>query len=370
MRIGVNLMFLVPGEVGGSEPLLTRLVESISDLDHELVVFATSGFASAYPQIAERTRIVQVPWSSGAQGLRIAAENSWLAWKARSLKLDVIHHGVGTTPFFKTIPTVVTIHDIQYLHHPENFVKLKRKWLEINVPHSARRCEVICVPSNWVKLDIVRAFGISVDKVAVVPFGSEGLFGVDGGAGVSSVTAKYRLERPFFLFPGRAYPHKSHRFLLEAYKPLAPFADLVFTGPPWFRDREIATAARGLGLSGKVRHLGIVSREDLGGLYRAATALVYPTRFEGFGLPLLEAMSVGCCVIASNVTSIPEVVAESGILLEPDDLEGWTETMDKVLGDEALRAELSLRGLRRAADFTWENAARLQVAAYQQAKRP
>ena len=359
-------MFLVPGEVGGSEPLLTRLVSSMCDLDHELVIFATSGFSDAYPEIAERTRIVQVPWRSGAQGLRIAAENSWLAWKARNLKLDVIHHGVGTTPFVKTVPSVVTIHDIQYLHYPENFVKLKRKWLQLNVPHSARRCEVVCVVSNWVKDDIVRAFGIPSNKVAVVPFGSEGLFG-GGPATAASMTSKYRLGRPFFLFPGRAYPHKNHRFLLEAYKPLAASADLVFTGPAWFRDREIATAARGLGLSGKVRHLGIVSREDLGGLYRAATALVYPTRFEGFGLPLLEAMSVGCPVIASNTTAIPEVVGDNGILLEPDDLEGWTETMEKVLNDSALRAELASRGQRRAADFTWELAAHLQVAAYQQA---
>ncbi len=366
MRIGVNLMFLIPGEVGGSEPLLTRLVSSISEMDHELIIFAASGFATVYPEIAERTRIVQVPWRSGAQGLRIAAENSWLAWKARTLKLDVIHHGVGTTPFVKTKPCVVTIHDIQYLHYPENFVKLKRKWLQVNVPYSARHSEVVCVPSNWVKDDIVHSFGIPSEKIAVVPFGNEGLFG-DGAAEATSVTEKYRLGRPFFLFPGRAYPHKNHRFLLAAYKPLASFADLVFTGPAWFRDREIANAARGFGLSGKVRHLGIVSREDLGGLYRAATALVYPTRFEGFGLPLLEAMSVGCPVIASNVTSIPEVVNESGILLDPDDLEGWTETMDKLLNDSGLRAELSSRGRRRAADFTWERAASLQVAAYQQA---
>lgn len=366
MRIGVNLMFLVPGEVGASEALLTRLIASISEMDHELIIFGTSGFASAYPEIAERTRIVQVPWRSGAQGLRIAAENSWLAWKARRLKLDVIHHGVGTTPYLATVPSVVTIHDVQYVHYPENFVKLKRKWLQLNVPYSARHSEVVCVVSNWVKDDIVHSFGIASRKVAVVPFGSDGLFG-EGAAEAASVTEKYRLGRPFFLFPGRAYPHKNHRFLLAAYKPLASLADLVFTGPPWFRDREIATAARGLGLSGKVRHLGIVSREDLGGLYRAATALVYPSRFEGFGAPLLEAMSVGCPVIASNATAIPEVVNESGILLDPDDLEGWTEAMEKVLNDSGLVAELSSRGLERAKDFTWERSAHLQVAAYQQA---
>lgn len=366
MRIGINLLFLVPGDVGGSEPLLTNLVLAVARPEHEIVVFALRGFAGAYPEIREATTVVSAPWSSGAQAVRIAAEHSWLAFEAARRKLDVLHHGVGTAPFLKTSPTVVTIHDVQYLHHPENFVRAKRAWLGLNVPFTARRSDVLTVTSNFVKNDLVRAFRVAPAKVVVVPFGSERLFG-PAPLGPDEVRERYRLERPFFLFPGRTYPHKNHRFLIEAYAPLAGEADLVLTGAPWFRDPEIGAAARHLRLTGKVRHLGRVPRAHLGGLYRAAVALAYPTRFEGFGAPVLEAMSSGCPVVSSNAAALPEVVGDAGVLLDPDDLEGWRQMLAGVLRRPELRAELADRGRRRAAEFTWRQAGELQLAAYKQA---
>ena len=358
-------MFLVPGEVGGSEPLLTNLVRAMSIGGINVTVFAVKGFSRAYPAIAATTEVVEVPWSSGAQGLRIAAEHSWLHIRARRMGLDVVHHGVGTTPYLKTLPTVVTIHDIQYHHFPGNFVKLKRVWLQKNVPHSVKRSEVVSVPSEWVKRDIVDSLGGDPKSIAVVPFGSEQLF--DDPASEDEVRSRYRLDRPYLYFPGRTYPHKNHRFLMEAFAPLASEADLVMTGAPWFRDREIMGAARSLGITGWVRHLGSVPRREVAGLLLGARALAYPTRFEGFGAPALEAMSLGCPVIASNVTAVPEVVGDAGILLDPDDLAGWREMMSKVLADGTLREELSSRGSQRSSLFTWEKAAKLQIAAYEQA---
>lgn len=358
-------MFLVPGEVGGSEPLLTNLVRAMSTGSTHVIVFAVKGFSRAYPAIGDRAEVVEVPWSSGAQGLRIAAEHSWLQVKARSMGIEVIHHGVGTTPYVKTLPTVVTIHDIQYHHFPDNFVKLKRMWLQRNVPHSVKRSEVVSVPSEWVKKDIVDSLKANPGSIAVVPFGSEHLF--DDPSSEDEVRSRYRLDRPYLYFPGRTYPHKNHRFLIEAFAPLGGEADLVMTGAPWFRDREIVGAARSLGLTGSVRHLGSVPRRDVAGLLLGAHSLVYPTRFEGFGAPALEAMSLGCPVIASNVTAVPEVVGEAGVLLDPDDLEGWREMMSKVLADGQLRDELSSRGSERSRMFTWEKAAKLQIEAYEQA---
>ncbi|MEO7804811.1 MAG: glycosyltransferase family 1 protein, partial [Actinomycetota bacterium] len=226
-----------------------------------------------------------------------------------------------------------------------------------------RSCQMITVPSEWVANDIVEAFEIQRSKVAVVPFGSTNLFPKDH-CNAADVRAKYRLDRPFFFYPSRTYPHKNHRFLLEAFRPVADQADLVLTGPSWFRDRSVSDAARQLGLSGKVRHLGMVSRAELAGLYQAAAALVYPTRFEGFGAPVLEAMSMHCPVIASNVTAIPEVAGDAAVLLDPGDLEGWTEMMEKLLSDEDLRQLLIGKGDARAGDFSWERSARLQLDAY------
>jgi glycosyltransferase involved in cell wall biosynthesis len=386
MRIGVNLLFLVPGHVGGSEPLLTNVLRALGTMggdtkgppeggpegvpgatcDPELVIFALRGFCRAHPDLAERFSVVEIPWSRNVQPLRIAAEHSWLPIEAARRRLDLVHHGVGTAPFLKTLPTVVTIHDIQYRHYPRNFSPAKRAWLSANVPLAARRSEVVCVPSRFVADDLVRSFRIDPEDVVVVPFGSQGLLG-SSPAAPGQARERYRLERPFFLFPGTAYPHKNHRFLIRAYAPLAAEADLVLTGPPWPHDDRVFEEVRRLDLRDRVRHLGVVPREDLGGLYRAAAALAYPTRFEGFGAPALEAMSLGCPVIASNAAAVPEVVGEAGVLLDPDDLEGWTRALGRILDDETHRRDLARRGLARAAEFSWERAGRLQLSAYEKA---
>lgn len=366
MRIGVNLLFLVPGEVGGSEPLLTNLVEAMAGAGADLTVFAVKGFSGAYPRIASSTRVIEVPWATGAQARRIASEHTWLPRQLRKRKIDIVHHGVGTTPFLKFRPTAVTVHDIQYRHYPENFVKPKRIWLSVNVAQTVRRSEAVCVPSNWVAGDLVDRLSADRTRIHVVPFGSEELFGPDP-ASEEEVRKRYRLDRDFFYFPGRTYPHKNHRFLLEAFREFSSRADLVFTGAPWFRDRQIEAAARQMGLTGSVRYLGMVPRRELSGLYKGAVALVYPTWFEGFGAPVLEAMASRCPVVASNVTAIPEVVGDAGILLEPSDLQGWAESMERLLNSSESRETLISLGEKRAKEFSWKRSADLQLDAYRKA---
>jgi alpha-1,3-rhamnosyl/mannosyltransferase len=366
MRIGVNLLFLVPREGGGSETLLTNLTSALLDTGHDLVVFALRGFSATYPEIAARAEVVEAPWASPNQALRIPAEHTWLPVEVKRRRIDVLHHGVGTVPLVKVRPTVTTVHDIQYRHYPQNFAPAKRLWLRANLPVVMRWSEVITVPSAFVKTDLERAFHVAADRVMVVPFGSERLFG-DSPAEADEVRHRYRLDRPFFLFPARAYPHKNHRFLIRAYAPLADEADLVLTGAAWPHDAAVAAEAERLGLPRRVRRLGLVPRGDLAGLYRAALAFTFPSRFEGFGAPALEAMSLGCAVIASNAASLPEVVGEAGILLDPTDEDAWTKAMSHMLTRPDLREALAQRGRERAARFSWRRAADLQAAAYARA---
>jgi glycosyltransferase involved in cell wall biosynthesis len=365
MRIGVNLLFLEPGEVGGSEALLTNLVRAIGACGHDLVVVAMRGFRAAHPDIETVAEVVEAPWSANLRPLRIAAEHTWLAVMARRRHLDVLHHGVGTAPFVKALPTVVTVHDIQYRHYPEYFHPLKLAWLRTNLPFVVHHSEVICVPSKFVREDVVAAFEADPTKVVVVPFGSEGLLAASIGAG--AVRERHGLERPFFLFPGRSYPHKNHQFLVEAWAPVADRADLVLTGPAGPRDTGIEETAARLGVAKGLRRLGLVSRGELAALYESAVALAWPSRFEGFGVPVLEAMGAGCPVVASSATAIPEVVGDAGLLLSPDDAGAWTAALDRLLSDPGIRDDLVRRGRERARQFSWERSGLLQVAAYEQA---
>lgn len=365
MRIGVNLLFLEPGEVGGSEALLTNLVRAVGASAHDLVVVAMQGFRAAHPDIEFVAEVVEAPWSSNLRPLRIAAEHTWLAVLARRRGLDVVHHGVGTAPFVKTLPTVVTVHDIQYRHFPEYFHPLKLAWLRTNLPYVVHHSEVITVPSRFVQEDVVAAFDVDPGKVVVVPFGSEGLLARSVGS--EAVRRHFALERPFFLFPGRSYPHKNHRFLVEAWAPVADRADLVLTGPGGPGDSDIEETASRLGVAAGLRRLGLVSRGQLAALYESAQALAWPSRFEGFGVPVLEAMVAGCPVVASDATAIPEVVGNAGLLLSPDDGVAWTTALDRLLADPGLRDDLVRRGRARAREFSWERSGLLQVAAYEQA---
>jgi glycosyltransferase involved in cell wall biosynthesis len=364
MRIGVNLMFVVPGHVGASEPYAINLLKAMLESDHEFVVFGVRGLSAAHPFLARRAETIEVPWSSGLQPLRIAAENSWLAIESKRRRLDLLHHWSGAAPLLRGVPTAVTIHDIQVVHYPENFAPIKRFWLQQAVPRGARTSRLVVVPSEFVKRDLVSSLGIDSDRIAVVTIGSEGLLGEEMSGG-ELVRRRFGLDEPFFFFPARSYPHKNHLLLLSAFAPVANEVQLVFTGAPWTHDDRIREEIDQLGLEGRARHLGHVTRRDLGGLYRAAIALVYPSRFEGFGAPILEAMSVGCPVVSSNATALPEVVSNAGLLLDPDDAGAWTNAMRQLSESPDLRRELSEKGLRRAAEFSWDESAKVQLSAYE-----
>jgi glycosyltransferase involved in cell wall biosynthesis len=364
MRIGVDLLFLVPGQVGGTDPLFTNLLKSLTDSKHSFIIYALHGFSDANRQIARTCDVVEVPWSRGAQGLRIAAEHTWLNLDARRRNLDLVHFAVGTAPLLTSKPFVISIHDIQYLHHPENFHPVKRAWLRTSIPSALRRASGVAALSNWAKQDLVDKLDCDPDKIQIVPFGSQGLFGLSPVDALQT-RMRFGLQRPFFFFPSRTYKHKNHELLIEAFRSVDKGVDLVLTGPPWSRDREVFEVIRKLSMSDRVRHLGMVKRGELAGLYSSAAALVYPSRFEGFGAPLLEAMSVGCPIIAANSTAIPEVVSGAGILESPDDPVAWAGHMERMLTDDLLRQRLVERGIARAAEFTWQRAAGSQIELYE-----
>jgi alpha-1,3-rhamnosyl/mannosyltransferase len=252
----------------------------------------------------------------------------------------------------------VTIHDVQYLAHPEYFSRVKRRFLGLQVPRVARRADVIAVPTNSVAAMIIEEFGVEAERVVVVPHGFPPPPGFPG---------RVEAGGPYLLYPAVMWPHKNHALLLEALA-LAEQPDLrlVFTGAGGPCASAVTERVESLGLTDRVEVLGRVSDDRLEALYRGAAGLVFPSRFEGFGAPLVEAMARGCPVIASTADAVREVVGDAGLLVDPDDVTGWARAMAAVL-DGGVRGDLTSAGFRRAEDFSVARAVDAQVSAWRRA---
>ncbi|MEM8926215.1 MAG: glycosyltransferase family 1 protein, partial [Actinomycetota bacterium] len=314
--VGVNLLWLVPGVVGGSEEYTLRLLRALGDLepdDLRLRIYGSVALLAAHPDLGERFEYCAAPDLGGAKGARIALEHAWLP--AVSRHDDVVHHGGGVVPLTRTQPALVTIHDLQPLDLPEHFSTLKRRWLGAMLPRAVTAARLVLCPSRFTADRIRDRFGVSERRLAGVPqgmiepetgAGSEGgadavaPTGVEAGTGLADAAASYGR---FLLFPAIAYAHKRHADLIEALAVLRRRhheISLVLTGGPGPEDAAIDGRVRRLGLEPVVHRLGRVPEDELDALYRSAAALVFPSAYEGFGNPVLEAMIRGCPVVASD----------------------------------------------------------------------
>lgn len=360
----MNLLWLVPGVVGGSEEYTVRLLSALADRAVgrvDVVLFVNRLAPAAHPRLLERYEHVVAPILGSAKARRVAAENSWLAAAARRRGVDLVHHMGGIEPFLVTTPTVLTIHDLQPLALPEHFTRTKRSFHRVVLPWSVRRAGHIVTLTEYTRADLHRRLGVDPDKVTVVPSGVEtGLPPVDSTV-VAHVRARYGVaDCPYFLYPAITYPHKNHEVLIAALDVLrarVPNAKLVLTGGVAQREIALAEQARRRGLLGAVVRTGRIPVADLDALYRGAVALTFPSMFEGFGLPVLEAMARRCPVIAADATALPEVIGDAGVLLAPDDPAAWADAMAMLIESPRRAAELAAAGHARAQMFSWADAA-------------
>jgi glycosyltransferase involved in cell wall biosynthesis len=369
-RVGVNLLWLVPGVVGGSEDYIAALLHGVSELvaneGLELTLFVLPEFRRAHPGLAAVFPTVVAPVSGASRPMRVAAENSWLALQCRRRRLDLVHHAGGTIPFVRVAPSVVTIQDLQYRTYPEYFSPTKLRYLRLTVPYAARHSRVVTVSSEFVKSTIVAEFGLPPDRVVVIPH-SAGAAASAPSVSAVDLRRRYDLDGSFFLYPAITYPHKNHLMLLEAFAELLavhPEARLVLTGGAAQMEDAVRDRAAELGISQSVRRTGRIPSEDLAALYAAATAMVFPSRYEGFGLPVVEAMSRSCPVIAADVAALPEVVGSAGRLVAPDDPTAWAGAMREFIEQPGIRDTFIRSGLARADQFGAERSAQLLIDAY------
>jgi glycosyltransferase involved in cell wall biosynthesis len=360
--VAVNLTWMTPGRVGGSEEYLTRQLCGISPSEFDLDIYCDRRFAECHPGLAERFRTTAMPSVGDRRAMRIALEHSWLAVAARGA--DVVHHGGGTAPMIGSRPFVLTIHDLQYLRYPSYFSGARRRYLGALVPRSARRAAVIAVPTAFVRDDVVEAFDLPADRAVVVPHGVPVMTAPDAAC-IEQARQRHAVGgRPYVVYPAITHPHKGHRVLVEMLDHLHDDTAVVLIGSEGAAEAELRRAVSASAQGARVVRAGRVSAADRDALVAGADALVFPSEFEGFGAPVVEAMALGTPVVCSAADALVEVVGDAAVIVATAEGAAWA---DGVIAARALHDELVARGHRRRDAFTIEASGRALAAAYRQA---
>lgn len=357
--IGVNLSWCVPSKVGGSEQYLTRQLAGLAmntlAMNTEVLqrlrvtLFAPQHFRAAHSELAEAFRIVEMPTDGHNRALRIAYENTGLARQTKENAL--VHHGGGTMPFRGNKTTLLTVHDVQYLSYPEYFSPARLRYLAAMMPRSLRRATAVAVPSAYVRETVIQKFRIAEDNVFVVRHGVEMVS--RGDIDIATVIRRHGLESiPYFIYPAMTHPHKNHQFLISLLA--GPWRErdehLVFIGHEGRAHDDVMRAITASGCAHRVHMLGRVEGAERDALVAGAQALVFPSQYEGFGAPLIEAMALQVPVVCSNVTSLPGVAGDAALVL-PLVADAWADLPQYV---EQNRESMVLRGVNRAREFSLE----------------
>jgi alpha-1,3-rhamnosyl/mannosyltransferase len=364
--VAVNLLWCVPGQVGGSEQYLVRQLLGLAALraEHQhpfdTTLYCLPSFVTAHPELGDGRSLVAASFSGEHRLRRIVGEHTWL--RRRTADARVVHHGGGTAPMVGRRPIVLTIHDLQYRTHPEYLTPRKRRYLEWAIPQSVRRAAVVAVPTEYVRSTVIDAYAADPDRVVVVPHGVEASLGADAPSS-DELRARYGLGvGPVIVFPAITHPHKNHRFLLElmAHHWTDPDLRLVLLGGTGSAEADVIATIDRLGVGDRVVRPGRVPDAHRDGLLALADALVFPSEYEGFGAPVVEAMALGTAVICSDQRALAEVVGDAGLVL-PLRVDAWADALDAV---RQRAPEVRRAGLERAAAFTTERSGAALADAY------
>ena len=341
MRIAVNALYLLPGGVGGTEIYLRSLVAALDELGADITVITNreTGPLGRNPVVA--------PVAAKNRPARICFEQFWLP---RWLKgADVLLNAGFTAPAAAGLPQVTVFHDLQHKRHPENF-----RWFDLPAWRlllwaAARRSERLIAVSGAVRDDLLRFYPfLARERIDVIPHGVDERF---------FELRKWRAPGDFVLCPSTTHPHKNHPALLRAFAAVRreePGLRLVLTGVRGFAQAEAEAALRKLALEGAVQMRGWLPREELYELFRTARALAYPSRFEGFGMPVAEALAAGVPVACSDIEPLRWIAGGAAELFAPDDEAGMAEAIRRALRAPAPPAPEHLRW-RRTAELTLES---------------
>jgi glycosyltransferase involved in cell wall biosynthesis len=372
-HIGLNLIFLVPGETGGMEIAARELIPALlqeAPAGMRFTAFVNREAAAAKDgPWGELLPAVTVPVNARNRVQWVLGEQALLPLLAMKARVDLVHSLASTAPLWGRFRRDVTVHDLIYARFPEAHAGIRDKGMSVLVPQGVRRSHRVIADSLSTRDDLVQMLGVDAGKIDVVPLG---LGSVRRVAPIDERETRARFdlgERRVLLSLSAKRPHKNLLALIGALTRIsaAERPVLVLAGYPTVHEAELRERVASKGLAADVRFPEWLSAEELEGLWALAEVFVFPSLYEGFGLPVLEAMARGVPVACSNASSLPEVAGEAALLFDPHDESAIAEALQRLLGDRALREQLRARGLARVADFTWPRTARLTLASYRRA---
>jgi glycosyltransferase involved in cell wall biosynthesis len=369
LRIAIDA-HSVGAKLGGNESYAVNLIEALAQIDsvNEYTIYITTEearqrFHQRWPNFKVRATLPHTPL------IRIPLT---LSAELRKNPVDVLHVQF-TAPPFCPCPVVVSIHDLSFEHLPQTFNRRSRTQLRLTVRHSAKRAARILSLSEYTRRDIIETYGIRAERIHAIPLAAPSHFApIDDNRELQRVRHNYGIDSDYILSVGSIQPRKNLARLVKAYASLrgdnsiAKLPKLVLVGKcAWLYDETLRVLDE-TGAKEAVVLTGYVPDADLPALYSGALCFVYPSYFEGFGLPPLEAMKCGAPAIVGNRTSLPEVVGDAALTVDPFDVEAIASGIRQLINDPGLRKQLSSKGLARANEFDWRETARRTLAVYEQ----
>lgn len=356
MKVAINAAFFRPKDIGGSGIYVEKLARHLLSIDDsvELVIFAPP---DALDRFGESLRVekVQLPKAEKFQ-FRIYYEQVFIPKRSEKSRADVIISPGTSGPFKSSIPHVSVVNDLQHRYYPSFFSFRSRAFRKIFWEGAVKRADAIIAISEFTRNDLIKLLGVEAQRIHTVYHGTD----ISEPSREALEEMARRIPRPFIFLPARTYPHKGHVALIRAFEKIADSIPhhLIFCGSPDVAHDGVMSAIKASPYKGRILHVGSLSHQEVLALYRLCDLLVFPSEFEGFGLPLLEAMAAGCPVVATNVSSIPEVCGDAAILVPPKDLQALADGILLALNDSELRRTLIERGKTRAKEFSWERCAK------------
>jgi glycosyltransferase involved in cell wall biosynthesis len=372
IHVGLNLIFLIPGETGGMEVYARELIPALIDQAPPGMSFTAfmsrEGLADGSPW-GDLLPVAKVPVNARNRVQWVYGEQLLLPRLAARAGVDLVHSLASTGPARGRFRRVVTVHDLIYARFPEAHKGIRDLGMRVLVPLAVRRSDRVIADSQSTQRDLVELLHVGAERIDVAPLGLGALKRSDP---LSEPELRRRLqlgERRIVLSLSAKRPHKNLLALIGAVALIPAERRPLLVLPGYATDHEarLRERARALGVERDVRFLGWLPGEEIEGLWQVADAFVYPSLYEGFGLPVLEAMARGVPVACSNTSSLPEVAGDAALLFDPREEAAIAGALERLLADSPEAERLRARGLERADRFTWEHTARATLAGYARA---